>query len=137
MMLPSLKLWDEQGCLEKFALGNSRESLDFPEGRSPEGKSDDVMEFQWANFSDNPEDFPLFFRLLDYKSEDYGAQTYPRVNTEHIPVLLHQSLESVNPDFTVVNRKSGDSHPLHDREKQGLAAAGGAVGRSRLLGKCG
>ena len=65
MMLPSLKLWDEQGCLEKFALGNSRESLDFPEGRSPEGKSDDVMEFQWANFSDNPEDFPLFFRLLN------------------------------------------------------------------------
>ena len=42
-----------------------------------------------------------------------------------------------DPDFTVVNRKSGDSHPLHDREKQGLAAAGGAVGRSRLLGKCG
>ena len=61
MMLPSLKLWDEQGCLEKFALGNSRESLDFPEGRSPEGKSDDVREFPMANSSDNHLGFSTIF----------------------------------------------------------------------------
>ena len=31
----------------------SQESSDFPEGRSPEGKSDDPREFPMANFSDN------------------------------------------------------------------------------------
>ena len=39
-------------------------------------------------FQTNPEDFPLFFRFLDLNSEDYAAQSCPRVNTEHIPVLL-------------------------------------------------
>ena len=34
-------------------------------GRSPEGKSDDSRESPRVNFSDNTEDFPLFFRLLD------------------------------------------------------------------------
>ena len=49
------KQWKvRSGCLEKFALGNSRGSSDFPEGRSPKGKSDDLREFPWANFSDNP-----------------------------------------------------------------------------------
>ena len=41
------------GCLEKFALGNSRGSSDFPEGRSPEGKSDDPRESPRVSFSDN------------------------------------------------------------------------------------
>ena len=31
------------GCLEKLALGNFRGSSDFPEGPSPEGKSDDCF----------------------------------------------------------------------------------------------
>ena len=43
-----------RGCQEKFALGNSRESSDFPEGRSPKGKSDNSREFPWPNFPDNP-----------------------------------------------------------------------------------
>ena len=48
------KQWKvRSGRLEKFALGNSRGSSDFPEGRSPEGKSDDPREFSRANFSDN------------------------------------------------------------------------------------
>ena len=51
-------LWDEQwkvrsGCLEKFALGNSRGSSDFPDWRSPEGKSDDPRVLSRANFLDN------------------------------------------------------------------------------------
>ena len=38
-------VWDKQwksqrGCLEKFALRRSQLKSDFPEGRSPEGKSD-------------------------------------------------------------------------------------------------
>ena len=45
----TLVVWYKQwkvrsGCLDKFALGNSRESSDFLEGRSPEGKSDDPRE---------------------------------------------------------------------------------------------
>ena len=40
------------------------------------------------------------------KIEDNKAQNYTSVTTEHILVLLQQSLKSVNPDFTVVNRKS-------------------------------
>ena len=44
------KQWKvRSGCLEKFALGNFRGSSDDPR----EGKSDD------------PRDFPLFFRLMD------------------------------------------------------------------------
>ena len=36
------KQWKvRSGCLEKVALGNSQGSSDFPEGRSPEGMSDD------------------------------------------------------------------------------------------------
>ena len=54
----SHRLWYKQwkvrsGCLEKFAIGNSRGLSDFPEGHSPEGKSDDPREFPRANFSDN------------------------------------------------------------------------------------
>ena len=49
----TLKWKARSGCLEKFALGNSQGSSDFPEGRSPEEKSDDLREFPRANFSDN------------------------------------------------------------------------------------
>ena len=37
-------------CREGFALGGSRESSGFPEGRRPEGKSGDLREFPWAGF---------------------------------------------------------------------------------------
>ena len=52
------RLWYTQwkvciGCLEKFALGNSRGSSDFPEGRSPEGMSDYPRDLPWANLPDN------------------------------------------------------------------------------------
>ena len=48
------KQWKvRSGCLEKIALGNSRGSSDFPEGRSPGGKSDDPRKFPRANFLDN------------------------------------------------------------------------------------
>ena len=55
-----IKTWYKQwkvrsGCLEKVALGNSRGSSDFPEVRSPEGKSDYPRDLLWANFSDNPQ----------------------------------------------------------------------------------
>ena len=39
------------GFSEKLAHGNSHRLSDFPEGRSPEGKSDDSREFPGANFS--------------------------------------------------------------------------------------
>ena len=58
-------------------------------------------------FQTNPEDFPLFFGLLDLNREDYVSQSYPRVNSEHIPVLPRGSLTVLNPDFTEVIRKSG------------------------------
>ena len=45
-------------------------------------------EFPRANFSDNTENFPLFFRLLDLNSDEYEAQSCPRFMSEHIPVDL-------------------------------------------------
>ena len=45
-------------------------------------------------FPENPEDCPLFFRLLDLNSEHYAAQSCPRVNFEHIPVLSRDSVKS-------------------------------------------
>ena len=39
-------------------------------------------------------------------SEEYEAQSYPRVNSEHIPVNPRVTLKSVNPDFTGLIRKS-------------------------------
>ena len=95
-----------QCCLEKFALGNSQGSSDFPEGHSREGKSDDPREFPRAKFSDNTEDSPVFFRLLDLNSEEYEAQSCPRFMSEHIHVNLSVSLTVLNPDFTEVIRKS-------------------------------
>ena len=63
-------------------------------------------------FQTIPENFPLFFRLLDKNSEEYEAQSYPRVNSEHIPVNPRVTLKSLNPDFTGVIRKSGLSQKL-------------------------
>ena len=60
------KQWKvRSGCLEKFALGNSRESSDFHEGQT------------------TTEDFPLFLTLLDYNNEEYEALICPRFNSEH------------------------------------------------------
>ena len=58
------------------------------QGNSQE--SDDPRKVPWANFSDNSQGLStaLFFRLSDKNSQDYQAPTYPRVNTEHIAVLL-------------------------------------------------
>ena len=39
---------------EKFALGNSQGSSDFPSGLRPSGKSDDPREFPRANFPRQP-----------------------------------------------------------------------------------
>ena len=55
----SVVVWYKQwkvrsGCLEKVALGNSRGSSDFPEGRSPDGMSDYPREFPRATFSRQP-----------------------------------------------------------------------------------
>ena len=48
----------------KFALARSQEKSDFPEGRSPEEKSDDLRGLPWANFQTIPKAFPLSdFRL--------------------------------------------------------------------------
>ena len=45
----------------------------------------------------------------DYKkSKDYIAQSFPRVNTEQIPVLLQWRMTVLSPDFTGVIPKSGD-----------------------------
>ena len=49
----------------------------------------------------------FFLRILDSNSEDFPAQSCPRVNSEHIPVLPMGSLAVLNPDFTGVIRKSG------------------------------
>ena len=51
-------VWDKQWksrmrCLDKFALGRSRGKSDFPEGCSPEGKSDYPRDLPWANLPDN------------------------------------------------------------------------------------
>ena len=52
------------------------------------------------------EDFPLFFRLLDWNSEEYEAQSCPRFNSEHIHVNLRVNLTMLNSDFTGVILKS-------------------------------
>ena len=57
-------------------------------------------------FQTTTEDFGLFVRLLDKNSEEYEAQSCPRVNSEHIPVNLRVSLTKANPDFTGVIQKS-------------------------------
>ena len=62
------KQWKvRDGCLEIFAVGNSGESSDFPEGRSPKGKSDDPREFPGANFSDNPWGLSTVFQTFGLK----------------------------------------------------------------------
>ena len=60
-----------------------------------------------------PAYFPLFFRLLDWNNEDYAAQSCPRVNSEHILVLLRRSLTVWNPDFTGVTQKPVISYVSH------------------------
>ena len=88
------KQWNvRRGCLEKIVLGNSQESSG-------------LREFPLSNFSDNLWGFSTIFQTFRLKSEDYEAQTYPRVHTEHIAVLLQWSLTVMNPDFTGVIRKS-------------------------------
>jgi hypothetical protein len=61
-------IWDKQwkirrSCLEKFALRRSRGKSEFPEGRSPEGKSDYPRDLLWANFQTIPKAFPQLVRL--------------------------------------------------------------------------
>ena len=68
------RLWDKQwksrrSCLEKFSLGKSRGKSDFPEGRSPKGKSDYPRDLLWANFQTIPKGFPLLVRLQASKTE--------------------------------------------------------------------
>ena len=85
--LRKLQLWYKQwkvrsGCLEKFALGNSRESSDFPDGRSPKGESSDPRELPWAIF------FKTFHCLSDFlikKVKIMRPRLAPGVDTEHIP----------------------------------------------------
>ena len=60
----------------------------------------------WQIFQTTTEDFALLVRLLDKNSEEYEAQSYPRINSEHIPVNLRVSLTKANPDFTGVIQKS-------------------------------
>ena len=65
------KLWkSRRSCLEKFALGRSRGKSDFPEGRSPEGKSDYPRDLPWANFQTIPKAFPQLVRLQASKTEE-------------------------------------------------------------------
>ena len=59
-----------RSCLEKFALGKSRGKSDFPEGRSPEGKSDYLRDLPWANFQNIPKAFPLLVRLQASKNKE-------------------------------------------------------------------
>ena len=66
-------VWDKQWksrcrCLDKFTLGRSRGKSDFPEGRSPEGKSDYPRDFPWANFQTTPKAFPQLVRLKGFKN---------------------------------------------------------------------
>ena len=56
--------WDKQwksrrSFLEKFALGKSRGKSDFPERRSPEGRSDYSRDLAWENFQTIPKAFLL------------------------------------------------------------------------------
>ena len=65
------KLWkSRRSSLEKFALGKSQGKSDFPEGRSPEGKSDYPRDFPWANFQTTPKAFPQLVRLKASKTEE-------------------------------------------------------------------
>ena len=83
--------------------------------RRLKGKSDDPREVPWAIFLENPWGHFTGFRLSDLNSEEYEAQTYSRVNTEHIPVLLQWSLTMLNPHFTWVIQKSDQSCCLQNK----------------------
>ena len=64
-----------RGCLEKFVLGNSRESSDFPEGHRPEGKTDDPREVLWASYSDNLWGLSTIFQTFRLKQWKLWRQT--------------------------------------------------------------
>ena len=74
-LLPHSALWDKlwksgRSCPKKFALRKSRGKSDFPEGHSPEGKSDYPRDLQWANFQTIPKAFPQLVRLQASKTEE-------------------------------------------------------------------
>ena len=51
-------------------LGRSRGKSDFPEGRSPKGKSDYPRDLPWANFQTIPKAFPQLVRLQASKTKE-------------------------------------------------------------------
>ena len=70
----------------------SRGKSDFPEGRSPEGKSDYPRDLPWTNSQTIPKAFPQLVRLQASKTEE-------SVGSEHVPSFPQGSLTVLNPDF--------------------------------------
>ena len=94
-------VWDKQwksrmSCLEKFALGRFRGKSDFPEGRSPEGKSDYPRDLPWKNFKKIPKGFSTVSQTLGFKNR---RRCVPQGKSEHIPIFAQESLTVLNPDF--------------------------------------
>ena len=63
------KQWKiRRGCLEEFLSREVPRVIisDFPDGRSPKGKSDYPWDLLWANLPDNP-NLPTVCQTLDFK----------------------------------------------------------------------
>ena len=86
--VPMCPLVHPSSPVQSSALGNSQESSDFPEDRSPKGKSDDLTEFCGQIFQTIPEDFPLLSDFWIETVKIMRPRIAPRVNTELILVLL-------------------------------------------------